>query len=71
MRLAAVPEPINVTIEVPRESASVVLHFVRPTGPAADEASGNAEYDSWSAGLLEYQSWSASSFGIRGEGGAR
>ena len=58
MRLSAATEPMNVTIEMPKELSAVVLHFKREDEPSgAGAAMGSAEYDSWCAGLLEYQSW--------------
>ena len=58
MQLAALPEAMNVLIEMPKDFSSVVLQFKRDPAPSPEgEALGNAEYDSWSAGLLEYDSW--------------
>ena len=60
MKSALRSEPMNLTIEMPREVGAVVLSF-RPAEHemARGEAAGSAEYDSWGAGAREYESWSA------------
>ena len=64
MKSALRSEPMNLTIEMPKNVSAVVLSFQPAEGALApgDEA-GNAEYDSWSAGAREYQSWSSTSSG--------
>lgn len=66
MKSALSSEPMNLTIEMPREVRAVVLSF-KPAEhelPRGEEA-GNAEYDSWSAGAREYESWSTGFGGRR------
>ena len=59
MHPASLPEPVNLTIDMPEQVSAVVLRFRR--GPAADGGeAGSAEYDSWSAGVREYESWRGS-----------
>ena len=66
MKSALRSEPMNLTIEMPRNVSAVVLSFQPAEGALApgDEA-GKAEYDSWSAGTREYESWSS---GLGGSG---
>jgi hypothetical protein len=58
MKSALRSEPMNLTIEMPRDVSAVVLSFQPPQRalPPSEEA-GNAEYESWSAGAREYESW--------------
>jgi hypothetical protein len=66
MKSALSSEPMNLTIEMPREVSAVVLSFQpAPRAFAPGEAAGDAEYASWSAGVREYDSWS-SGFGGSG-----
>lgn len=60
MKSALRSEPMNLTIEMPRDVSAVVLSFQPAERSFAPrEEAGNAEYDSWSAGAREYESWSA------------
>lgn len=64
MKSALSSEAMNLTIEMPREVSAVVLSF-KPVAhelPRGEEA-GNAEYDSWGAGVREYDSWSTTPSG--------
>jgi hypothetical protein len=58
MKSALRSEPMNLTIEMPRDVSAVVLSF-QPAERAfaSSEVPGDAEYDSWSAGVREYESW--------------
>jgi hypothetical protein len=59
MKSALNSEPMNLTIEMPRDVSAVVLSFQpAPRASAPGEQAGDAEYDSWSAGAREYESWS-------------
>ena len=60
MKSALNSEPMNLTIEMPRDVSAVVLSFQPvPRVSAPGEQAGEAEYASWSAGVREYESWSA------------
>jgi hypothetical protein len=59
MKSALRSEPMNLTIEMPRDVSAVVLSFQpAPHAFAPGEEAGDAEYASWSAGVREYESWS-------------
>lgn len=63
MQSALSIEPMNFTIEMPKDVRAVVLSFRPADEFAGGEQVGNAEYDSWSAGAREYESWSTGTGG--------
>lgn len=52
-------EPMNLTLEVPKDVSAVVVSLRLADSAPAGDGAGEAEYESWSAGVREYDSWGA------------